>query len=856
LRKIFVLFLVLELLIFPSAGYANATDDSYAVISNESTDSSTFDSTGTFHLKNMKFSMNEKLKTGAYAMDVVKPFDALKYKGKLTRKSMRSIEITYNVGDSKDFWVTNFETNSDYQMNARLAYSGTKVNIWVNNSQISDLEAERIGEEFDHKIYPSIVNNFGVPSDIDNNGKVNILTYDIQDGYSGSGSYVAGYFWPGDLYSTPASNQSDIFYIDTYPTMGTDDTKDVTQIYGTLAHELQHMVNYNENVLIEGSANEMDVWLDEGLSMAAEQIYSGQGLSDRVDYYNSSSSIQNGKSLLYWDYYGDTLANYSLSYLFVQYVKKQADHGDRIFKEILADPNNNYQAIENVAKKYISPDMTFGKLMTNFRIALLLKDDNGLYGFKGDSFFDSIKSKIYTGNSASLRGGGAVVTTFLSSEGFVGALNRGPDITYTLLNMVPGKGGMVAPAPLAEPVVNPVSDVDTQITGMAEPNVTVYARANQTEIGRTTANASGAFTMNIPAQRAGMMVEVYAQASFDHVSKAVKIMVKDVTAPAAPKVNVVTNLSKMVTGLVESNAYVRVFIGKSVLVAKADSNGNFRVAIPVQKAGVKIILTAIDAEGNESSGKSITVIDKIAPTAPTVNSVSNKTRVLIGRSEAGAAIIVTIGKAKYMAKADGKGNFKVMIPVQKAGIRIHLVAKDAAGNLSTAKNVAVVDKIAPSLSRVNTVSNLTKVLTGRSEAGATIIVTIGKAKYTAKVDAKGNFKVTIPFRKAGTRIAISAKDPVGNVSAAKIVIVLDKNPPVKPVVSTVVKSKTKEVAGRAEANSTVTIKLGNKVIGKARVNRYGKFKVKIKAQKKNTILVITAIDAAKNVSKSRIIKVK
>jgi hypothetical protein len=39
-----------------------------------------------------------------------------------------------------------------------------------------------------------------------------------------------------------------------YPTVGTGNTKDVTQIYGTLAHEFQHMVNFNENVLIAGSS--------------------------------------------------------------------------------------------------------------------------------------------------------------------------------------------------------------------------------------------------------------------------------------------------------------------------------------------------------------------------------------------------------------------------------------------------------------------------------------------------------------------------------------------------------------------------------------------------------------------------
>ena len=239
-----------------------------------------------------------------------------------------------------------------------------------------------MAQEFDQRIYPSVTNNFGLASDIDQDGRINILCFDIQDGFSGSGGYTAGYFWSGDLYNVTHSNQSEIFYIDTYPAMGSY-TKDVSRAYATLAHEFQHMVNFNQNVLIEGSYSNMDTWLNESLSMAAEQVYSGQGLSNRINYYNLSSSIQNGHSLLYWDHYGDTLSNYSLSYLFGQYIKIQANQGDRIFKEILTDPNNDYKAVENVAKKYIDPNMTFGKLMTNFRIALLLKEPAGLYGFKG-----------------------------------------------------------------------------------------------------------------------------------------------------------------------------------------------------------------------------------------------------------------------------------------------------------------------------------------------------------------------------------------------------------------------------------------------------------------------------------------
>lgn len=81
----------------------------------------------------------------------------------------------------------NLTTNANEQINARLAYSGTKANVWVHNNEITDSDAEKLGIEFDSKIHSSVTNHFGPESDVNSDGKINILTYDIQDGFSGSG---------------------------------------------------------------------------------------------------------------------------------------------------------------------------------------------------------------------------------------------------------------------------------------------------------------------------------------------------------------------------------------------------------------------------------------------------------------------------------------------------------------------------------------------------------------------------------------------------------------------------------------------------------------------------------------------
>jgi hypothetical protein len=365
------------------------------------------------------------------------------------------------------------------------------------------------------------------------------------------------------------------------------------------------MVNYNQNVFIEGKSA-MDTWLDEGLAMAAEQIYTGHGLTERLDYYNESSAIQNGQSLLYWDDSGDLLSNYSLSYLFTQYIKIQANQGDRIFKEIVKDPNNNYKAIEDVAKKYISPDMTFGKLMTDFRVALLLKQPAGLYGFKGDPFFDSLKEKIYSGTSVSLHGGGSVVTAFNPSDGLAVPIDKGQNITYTILDMNNGAGGVVT-VPPASPEVNPVGDADTRITGTAKPNTTVLAMAGKKEIGRGN-SGPGAFAITIPKQPSGTIIQVYAKDALGNVSPATSVTVKDVTPPVKPIVNEVSDKVTSVTGQSEPWARVEIRLNGSLIGAgTVGKDGKFAVTIPVQKAGTILEVTVTDLAGNKSETLKVTV---------------------------------------------------------------------------------------------------------------------------------------------------------------------------------------------------------------------------------------------------------
>lgn len=424
---------------------SNGEKGKYVVISNESLDSQTTQYTGSFSVSNNKFTINKSLDHEAYKIDVNIPFNSKKYKNKalnILNKEFNVVEKNYNVGENKHFNVINFVSCQYEMINATLLYSGTVANVWVNNNQISSQDAQKLGLEFDTNIYKSVVENFGKESDVNQDGKINILCYDIKDGFSGYGGYIGGYFDTNDLYNAANSNKCEIFYIDTYPSMGLSSTKDVSEAYSTLAHEFQHMVNHNQNIFVEGAANNMEPWLDEALSMAAEQIYLKTALSSRISYYNTSNAIRKGHSLLYWDYNGDVLSNYALSYLFGQYIKVQAAKGDKIFKEILQGKNNSYKDVEDIIHKYIHSTMSFTRFMTHFRAALTLKESSGLNGFKGDPAYNQIQTLMYNGTGTNLRGGGAIVKD-ISTSGIVIPSNKGGNITYTILGAnksVPVKG--------------------------------------------------------------------------------------------------------------------------------------------------------------------------------------------------------------------------------------------------------------------------------------------------------------------------------------------------------------------------------------------------------------------------------
>ncbi len=195
----------------------------------------------------------------------------------LVLNSSRSFQVISDLGEEGK--SPTFGTSV-----ARLRYIGEHILIYVDQrsvSTISEAEMTRIGLLFDARLYDLAVERFGSESDLDRNGKVIVLMTPFVNALvtrqeCQAESFVAGYFYPNDLFLRNAnSNKGEIFYTIVPDPTGTYSCPQGAAfvrrlIPGTFIHEFQHMISFNQHVLARGGGSE-DVWLNEGLSLIAEE---------------------------------------------------------------------------------------------------------------------------------------------------------------------------------------------------------------------------------------------------------------------------------------------------------------------------------------------------------------------------------------------------------------------------------------------------------------------------------------------------------------------------------------------------------------------------------------------------------
>jgi hypothetical protein len=193
--------------------------------------------------------------------------------------SMRSFRVISTLDDKA--------TNVFKTVDARLAYVGTNVLLYVdtltaaNGFATADLSG--IGDLFDKTLYPIDLDAFGPTSDIDQNGRLIMLMTPVVNALvtaaeCSDGGFIAGFFTGYDLASgSTDSNKGEVFYtIAPDPAGVSSCAHSVANIEltvpSTFLHELQHLINFSQHVIVHNAKVAEEGWLDEGLSIVAEEL--------------------------------------------------------------------------------------------------------------------------------------------------------------------------------------------------------------------------------------------------------------------------------------------------------------------------------------------------------------------------------------------------------------------------------------------------------------------------------------------------------------------------------------------------------------------------------------------------------
>lgn len=191
-----------------------------------------------------------------------------------------------------------------------------------------------------------------------------------------------GYFDPKDAFSkddVQYSNEGEILYLNS--------TCADADLYSTIAHEFQHMCDFNQKVCLDGefSGEYEDTTLNEGKSTLSEDLCGFRMRSDDEDteaptnsylFSTASAYLANpGKvSLLSFN---NALGEYGQAYLLMRYITDR--YGNDKLHEIATSPNVGFDNIEDIT------GTKFSQLYYDFGMTNMLSNKNNtpsLYNYK------------------------------------------------------------------------------------------------------------------------------------------------------------------------------------------------------------------------------------------------------------------------------------------------------------------------------------------------------------------------------------------------------------------------------------------------------------------------------------------
>jgi len=435
-----------------------------------------------------------------------------------------------DIGEIRKFWALD-DDNRPYQVDAVLRAEGEYSKIWVQQSlSIGEATLSGLVSEYDRKIRPAVLEVFSVQGPIqdpeskqvvadnslgwadylgDGDKKLAILLLDMPTGSQGGGATI-GYFWPLNFYSKNDprdsvfrySNESDMIYMNFHARPGS------ALFNNTLAHETQHLINFANSALLRRYYDpefsmwdwqQMDVWVNEGLSAAAEYVYSKRYDEDRLDWFNdltakNGSQIFLGNNFFVWGENPEAILDeYATVYLFFQWLRLQAGGDNKIYQEIITSQQFDHEAVVNAirGKGNYSEDsnLKWETLLRDWLLANLLSSRN----FPGRSpkhsyMGDSTLSNLYVWPTPFRDGRGQEITQlplfpgegvysrtqtagtlYSNNEGLsIGRNIRYTAVDYSNTGALNHLGTSYAKGVLLSYNVNTVNDVDGNFSYFAE----------------------------------------------------------------------------------------------------------------------------------------------------------------------------------------------------------------------------------------------------------------------------------------------------------------------------------------------------------------------------------------------------
>jgi len=302
------------------------------------------------------------------------------------------------------------------RVGARVRAIASKVVIYVDTTApaggLDSTALDSVARLFDSRLYAIDTAAFGRESDIDSNSVVLVLMtktvnklVTAQECNAQGGAFIAGFFFGADL--DPAfkndsrSNKGEVFYSIVADPAGTlscaHTAADVEKFVPvTFIHEFQHMISFNQHVLLRSGTGEV-LWLNEGLSHYAEELggrsyaaspdaqvtdcpsgttecffYAG----DLINAYEYMDSI--GKHFLLPTAGIGSLAERGAAWLFVRYTVDKYAAG-----ATMADWNAFTRALDGTSQTGAQNIATatgdpFAKVATQWALALYVTDRGGV----------------------------------------------------------------------------------------------------------------------------------------------------------------------------------------------------------------------------------------------------------------------------------------------------------------------------------------------------------------------------------------------------------------------------------------------------------------------------------------------